>query len=47
MVLVDLPVSPTAAPAPEGAALRRVPVEAEIAAPDNAAFNVFFTTMPR
>ena len=47
MVLVDLPVSPPSAPAPEGAALRRVPVEAEIAAPDHAAFNVFFTTMPR
>lgn len=47
MVMVDLPVSPPAAPAPADAPLRRVPVEAEISAPGDAVFNVFFTNMPR
>lgn len=47
MIMVDLPVSPPAAPAPADTPLRRVPVEAEITAPGDAVFNVFFTNMPQ
>ena len=43
LVLIDIPVSPPAAKAPEGTALRSIPISLDIDAPPNAQFTVTLT----
>ena len=45
MINVVLPVRPPAAKAPDGAAMRVVPVQADIDAPEKVRFGVTFTQM--